>query len=92
MKKKRLHLKENLVRTMEIPQDLAYSEPVLILTGQRELSVENYKTIRKLCPDYIEIQTKNGFVEIHGKALRIPYYTEGELKVRGMIQQISMKR
>lgn len=91
MKNRNRSFRDSLVQAMEIPQDLAYSQPVMTLVGQRELVVENYKSIRKLSKDYIELQTKTGIVTVCGKKLTIPYYSGGELKIQGIIEQISIK-
>lgn len=88
MKKKASHWKDNLVRTMEIPGDLAYSQPVITVLGSREITVENYKSIRKFTGTMIEIQTKNGILCMEGEHLTIPWYEGGEVKICGMIRHI----
>ena len=34
-----------IAESLQIPKDLAYREPILTMTGQRELFIENYKCI-----------------------------------------------
>lgn len=82
--------REGLVHAMEIPGDLAYAQPVITIIGCREITVENYKSIRKFTETLIQIQTKEGLLTIEGERLSIPWYEGGELKVAGSVRHIHL--
>ena len=63
MKGKLHELAGKLGDSLQIPKDLSYQDPVLTLTGARELYIENYKCIRQYqdtvlscCPDIIKFR------------------------------------
>ncbi len=82
--------KENVVNSLEIPRDLAWKDSILTLTGQ-QLCVENYRNILCYQPDYLCIQLKNGRMKIHGRGLRIVYYTREEMQITGCVSQINFE-
>ena len=76
---------QKLAEKMQIPKDLAYQEPVLTLIGQRELCVENYKSIRYYTDTCIILWTKNGGLKLEGCMLSIQSYDNEEIKITGTI-------
>ena len=82
------HLKEKIIEASEMPKDVALKLPVLILTGQIELQVENYIGIIEYTDSVIRIQTKTGPLKIVGKNLLIIYFTNDDMQVKGHIQSI----
>lgn len=92
MRKQKEHrFKSGLARALELPRDLAYRESVLTLSGQTEITVENYRSLLRYCSDQIVVLTRNGPLEIRGKSMEIVYYTEEEMKITGCICQVYWK-
>ncbi|MCI5621464.1 MAG: YabP/YqfC family sporulation protein [Lachnospiraceae bacterium] len=81
-------IKDQMVEALELPKDLVYHAAIVTITGKQELTLENYKGILEYQTDHISVQTKNCRVTISGKNLRIPYYTNEEMKITGLIQKI----
>ena len=81
-------LKENVVRAFDLPPDLAYGSVLLSVTGQNELLIENYRGILEYKDEHIRIQAKDCRILVVGKRLQIEYYTNEEMKVKGLIEQI----
>lgn len=81
-------LKENVVKAFELPPDLAYGSVLLSVTGQNELLIENYRGILEYKDEHIRIQAKDCRILIIGKRLQIEYYTNEEMKIKGLIEQI----
>lgn len=88
-KKKLKQVKSNIVETLELPKDIMYGAVIVTATGRFEVIVENYKGIIEYTNEKIRLQTKNCQVEIKGKKLLIEYYTNEEMKITGIIHQIS---
>ncbi len=81
-------LKENMIKAFELPADLAYGSVLLSITGQNELLIENYRGILEYKENHIRIQAKDCRILIIGKRLKIEYYTNEEMKIKGFIEQI----
>lgn len=71
-----------------LPQEILTSSCCITSVGQRELLIENYKSILEYQKEHLIILTGQGRVEISGKALEIIYYGKEEMKVRGRIEDI----
>ena len=69
-----------------IPQDVALGEPVITMTGRRELYVENYQRIIRFSEKEICLQAKTCKIIVLGKRLRIEYYTKDDMLISGQIQ------
>lgn len=74
---------------MELPKDLIYHAAIVTVTGNRELLLENYKGILEYEKERIRIQAKGCRISISGKNLNIQYYTNDEMKITGIIQNIA---
>lgn len=72
----------------EIPKDAAFGLPVLTLTGQSELHLENYRGILEYQESLIRIQTRAGQIKISGQDLQITYFRNDEMDVKGRISSI----
>ncbi|MDE6887877.1 MAG: YabP/YqfC family sporulation protein [Eubacterium sp.] len=81
-------LKESVVRAFDLPPDLAYGSVLLSVTGQNELLIENYRGILEYKDEHIRVQAKDCRILVVGKRLRIEYYTNEEMKIQGLIEQI----
>ena len=57
-----------------MPKDVVLGVPILTMTGQNEVSVENYRGIIEYTDLLIRIQTKIGQIKIIGKSLQIENY------------------
>ena len=88
MKGKLLELAGKLGDSLQIPKDLSYQDPVLTLTGARELYIENYKCIRQYQDTCIILLSGHHKIQIEGKNLVIAYYTDVEMKITGEISGI----
>jgi len=85
-------LKESVVRAFDLPPDLAFGSVIVSVlvsvTGQNELFIENYRGILEYKDEHIRVQAKDCRILIVGKRLKIEYYTNEEMKIEGLIEQI----
>lgn len=81
-------VREKVVNTLELPRDLLLGEPMLTVTGQRELYLSNYKGILEYGDSFLKIQTKTCRLLISGTSLAVDYYTSEEMKITGWISGI----
>ena len=91
MKKRNIfsnELKESVVRAFDLPPDLAYGSVLVSVTGQSGLLIENYRGILEYKEEHIRIQAKDCRILVVGKRRKIEYYTNEEMKINGLIEQI----
>ena len=75
---------------LEIPLDMIADVPRITLNDNRELSVENYKSIEGYEPEEIVLRSKNYRIVITGKALQIIAITDDEILIQGMVCGLSL--
>lgn len=85
-------LKNDFVTALEIPEDLAYKEMIVTMTGADHVMIENYRSIQKLTPEEIVILGVHGKVQIIGKRMEISHYTPQEMLITGYVTEIRRKR
>lgn len=73
---------------VNMPKDVVLGVPIVTITGQVELCVENYRGIIEYTDVLIRIKTKIGQIKVVGKNLQIEYYTNDEMKVTGRILSV----
>lgn len=73
---------------VNMPKDVVLGVPIVTITGQVELCIENYRGIIEYTDVLIRIKTKIGQIKVIGKHLQIEYYTNDEMKVTGRILSV----
>ena len=91
-KKKKHMLVKSVTDRLELPKDMMFGVPILTITGQNDLTVENYKGILEYREDKIRLSLKQGQVEICGTHLKIEYYTGEDMKISGQIDKLEYGR
>lgn len=86
------NLKENIVRALEIPEDLAFGDTVVTLTGRNQAVIGNYRRILCYTGDQIVVSAFHGKITLSGRNLRILSYTSEEMTVTGLISDVKMER
>ena len=84
MKKKESELLEKL----HLPKDITQGAFILTAVGNKELYIENYKGILEYTANNIRIQGKNTYIDISGRNLKIDYYTEEDMLIKGCISSV----
>lgn len=79
---------ETLSNNFNIPSDIIAGAPILTVTGNNQLCLENYKGIIEYTGNVIRVQTKICRIHIIGVELNIDYFTDEEMKISGVIQNI----
>ena len=74
-----------------IPKDVALKEPVITITGRRNVYLENYNRIVSFTEQEIRIQGKTCRISVTGKRLQIVYYTRDDMLITGQIVAVTME-
>lgn len=82
------------LRFLPLPKEKeALTAPfTLSLAGDRELTLAPCRRVLVYEDDRIAIETVNCTVEVCGKALSLAAYHENEMRVKGLILSLSIKR
>jgi len=89
MSKHRKHkIHEQVIEQLELPRDFLLGDAIVTIIGRRELLIENYRGILIYEDSFIKIQAKNSRILITGVHLSIDYYTNEEMKISGLFEQI----
>lgn len=80
--------KELIVESLKLPKDSLLGASIVAITGNREAFIENYKGILEYTKESIVVQGKNCKICFEGKELSIDYYTNEDMKISGIIEQI----
>lgn len=76
---------------LHIPQDVIPGEPIITVTGRRNVYIENYNRIISFLDNEVKIQAKTCKIIVQGKRLEIQYYTGDDILITGMIQAVLME-
>lgn len=81
-------IKTKMAAATNLPKDVVLGVPIVTVTGQMEVCIENYRGIIEYTDVLIRIQSKAGQIKISGKRMQIDYYTNDEMKITGRIKSI----
>lgn len=81
-------LKKKMACTTNLPKDVILGVPIITMTGQLEVCVENYKGIMEYTDTLIRIRSKVGQIRVTGRNMQIEYYTNDEMKITGQIKSV----
>ena len=84
-KPKRQSLPKKIAKTLDIPEDILFNSPRMIMTSNNDLRIENYKSILEYETEKITLMTKEFIIEICGKDLNITIITDEEISITGVI-------
>ena len=77
-------------RVLELPQDVVFDLPRLMMIGDRQLHIENHRGVIHFSPDRLSLRLPNGSLEIAGRDLVIRGIWAEEMLVEGVITQVSI--
>ena len=83
-----MSVKEQMTEALNLPKDLTLGAVILTITGKHEAYVENYMSLIEYTETLIRIQARTCKLEIHGAQLEIAYYTNDEMKITGLIEEV----
>ena len=81
-------LREKVSEATRIPKDVSMGMSIIRIMGQNELYIENYRGILEYSDTCLRVLTKNGQIRIWGCKLEIAYYTNDEMKIVGILEQL----
>lgn len=83
-------LLSRLAEGLDLPPE-ASGGPQILLTGQRQVTVEGHRGIRRYSPERIEVRTGQGCAAIDGQNLRVCFLSAERLVIRGRIHALTLE-
>ena len=80
---------ERISAVLDVSLDMVADVPRFTMNDNRELSVENYKSIEGYEPEEIRLRSKQYRIVIAGSGLNIVAITDEEILIRGCIKSLS---
>lgn len=77
---------------VNLPKDVVLGVPVVVITGNTEITIENFRGIIEYTEQIIRIKIKCGEIKISGKNLNISYYKNDDVRIVGNIKTIEYYR
>jgi len=84
-KKKEKNIAGKLSGILDVSLDMVADVPRITINDNREMTVENYKSIEGYEPEEIRLRSKHDRIIISGRELQIVAITDEEILVRGII-------
>lgn len=81
-------IKKTLARMLELPKEIALNLPLISMTGNEELGIENYKGVIEYTEERIRLNTSCGVLKIEGKKLLLKQITTESMVVTGYIRKL----
>lgn len=90
--KRGYHMLQLLTEAADLPQELLPDTPLIELTDERRVLVENHGGITEFEPELIRVRVRFGTLAIHGRSLRIAKMSAKQLVVIGHIDELKLER
>lgn len=81
-------IKSIFTKIMEIPKEVIIDLPLISMTGNEDLTIENYKGVIEYSEERIRINTSKGVIKIEGKNLLLNEITDDDIAVTGTILKL----
>lgn len=87
-KKDRKDLRLIFSNMLELPKEVALNLPLISITGNQEMEIENYKGVVEYTEERIRLNTSCGILKIEGKSLFLKQITTENMLITGKITKL----
>ncbi len=82
------NIKNIFSKILEIPKEIVIDLPLITMTGNEELTIENYKGVIEYNEERIRINTAKGVMKIDGRGMFLKQITDDDIEITGTIIKI----
>lgn len=79
--------KKTFATAFELPKEIILNLPLITLTGNEQLYIENYKGVIEYTNEKVRLKTNCGVLKIEGKNLVLKEITTENIEVTGVIRK-----
>ncbi len=83
-------VREKLAEMTAIPDEILLDTFRMVMTGERDITVENFKGILEYSPNLIRLRVTGGRMAVEGAELEIKTVTDDEIQIGGRIRSVSL--
>jgi sporulation protein YqfC len=83
-----ISIKNKLSNMLELPKEIVLDLPVITITGNDEITIENYKGIVEYTVECVRLKTKIGVIKIEGKKISLKQMTSECICITGIILKL----
>ncbi len=91
-KTKRRNIPKKIVKTLDIPEDIVFDIPRILMLSNTEIRIENYKSILEYESEKITLSSKDLIIELKGCGLNISIITDDEISICGNILAVNFSK
>lgn len=84
--------REKILSKLDFPSDITLDLPKIIVTGDKEITIENHKGILSFESNQIKINSRIGSISINGKEFEILFIGDTTMTISGIFKGISYER
>ena len=85
----KINLREQVAKGLDIPTEVMSNVPVIKLSGNEEISIENFISLVEYTPQKVRLNTRCGLLIIDGVALEAKSMTAERMLIKGTILQVA---
>jgi sporulation protein YqfC len=85
---KKSNIKSRISDSLELPKEVTLNIPIIKITGENDIYVENHKGIVEYSNEILRINSEIGIIKITGKNLHIKEINKEELFIVGDVNII----
>ena len=89
---KRRNIPQKIVKSLDIPEDIIFDIPRILMLSNSEIRIENYKSILEYESEKITLSSKNLIIELRGENLNISIITDEEISISGNILAVNFSK
>lgn len=86
---KKENIREQLTEALDLPKEVVINLPVITLTGNKEINIENFSGLLEYTSQKIRLNTRSGIVVIDGINLEARNMTAEKICIKGNILHVS---
>jgi len=81
--------KQQVAEFMALPKEIVFDLPQIIITGNDEITIENYKNILTYTEQAIRIRTTSGILEVSGTDLALKKINGEHITLGGRLSAVA---
>jgi sporulation protein YqfC len=81
-------LREKITEMLELPKEIVLNMPKLVMLGNGDVIIENYKGIVEYGEGIIRVNTASGIIKLTGDEIYIKEITDENIMIYGNIQSL----
>ena len=86
---KKINISERLTQALDIPREIIMDLPIITLTGNKEINIENFSSLLEYTKYKIRLNTRSGVLVIEGVELEAKNMTAEKICIKGNILHIT---